>query len=216
MIKKIRFSDDCKDYDGCHEITKLCYEIINGFFNKPTIYHKRIGKSQKEIDEMLEDKETHHSFFIKDFVVSKKTGECDIILPIQTSEDCFDAVNGNMDVIYACIANLENALENIKEKKNESPVVVSDKFFSIEYDSEWEQTCTADVCYKKKCCLDKKASLKIIKKVSLVRSGGRDCNCTISIEHEFWVKKFLELLKNVSNKNKRKKLVHIFSSGIKV
>ena len=51
MVKKVRFSDDCKDYDGCHEITKLCYEIINGFFNKPTIYHKRIGKSQKEIDD---------------------------------------------------------------------------------------------------------------------------------------------------------------------
>lgn len=195
MVKGVRFSTDSKNYDGSCDMTKACYEVISGFFNKSTLYHKRIGKTQREIDEMLKDKkENIHSFYIKNFIKSKKTGECDIILPIKTSDDCFTAVNGDMNIINTCIENLESTIKNIKERKNEKEIKEDDMF--VELDDIWDKTCTADVCYNKKCCYDKKAKLKIKKNVALIRSGGRDCNCILPIESGFWVEKLLELLKN--------------------
>ena len=119
MNKRVHFSFDSKNYDGSCDMTKACYELVNGFFNKSTLFHKRIGKTQEEIDEMLKDKKDNHGFYVKQFVKATKTGECDIILPIRTSDDCFTAVNGNMDIIYACIENLESAIESVKKRKIE-------------------------------------------------------------------------------------------------
>jgi len=121
MNKKVHFSIDSKDFDGCRKTTEECYKLINAFFNKSTIYHKKIGKTQDEIDSMLETKGKfgNNSYYIKNFVKAMKTGECDILLPIKTSSDCFDAVNGDIEIINFCIENLKNALENFRLKKIE-------------------------------------------------------------------------------------------------
>ena len=50
MNKKVHFSIDSKDFDGCRKTTEECYKLINAFFNKSTIYHKKIGKTQDEMD----------------------------------------------------------------------------------------------------------------------------------------------------------------------
>lgn len=196
MNKRVHFSFDSKNYDGSCDMTKACYELVNGFFNKSTLFHKRIGKTQEEIDEMLKDKKDNHGFYVKQFVKATKTGECDIILPIRTSDDCFTAVNGNMDIIYACIENLESAIESVKKRKIEKEIEDDDLY--VETDPIWDKTCTADVCYNKRCCFDRKAKLKLKKNVSLIRSGGRDCNCVLPIELSCWIEKLLELLKDVS------------------
>ena len=195
MSKRVHFSIDSKNYDGSCDTTKACYEVINGFFSRSTLYHKRIGKTQEEINEILKDKtEELYGFYIKNFIKARNTGECDIILPIKSSEDCYTAVSGNIDIINACIENLESAIENIKEKKDE---IEYDENMFEEIDPVWDKTCTADVCYNRKCCLNKKAKMKLKKNVSLIRCGSRDCNSVLPVDQYFWVEKLLEILKNV-------------------
>lgn len=207
MSKNVQFSADSKDFDGSSEITKICYEVINAFFNTPTINHKRVGKTQFEIDKMLKNQPDvyNKSYCIKCFVISTKTGECDILLPIKTSEDCFMAVNGDMRVIFACIKNLHRSIENIKEKKLEKDLKhfansCDDKIFA--FDEEWDKNCKADICYTRNCCYDKKIASKLKYNVSLIRSGSRDYNCVVSIDYIVWVEKLLELLKDVFSNNK--------------
>jgi hypothetical protein len=198
MSKRVHFSIDSKDFDGCRKTTEECYKLINAFFNKSTIYHKKIGKTQDEIDSMLESKSEfgNNSYYIKNFIKAKKTGECDILLPIKTSSDCFDAVNGDMKIINYCIENLRNALENLRLKQIDKIMdgFELDKKRFLEKDDEWDKTCDSDICYNKKCCYEKKIQLNKRNTVSLIRSGGRDCNLTFPAEYSIWIEKFLNIL----------------------
>lgn len=198
MSKKVHFSIDSKDFDGCRKTTEECYKLINAFFNKSTIYHKKIGKTQDEIDSMLKTKSMfgNHSYYIKNFIKATKTGECDILLPIKTPSDCFDSVNGNVEIIHYCIENLKNALENFRRKKLDK---IKDEFEPyrnkiLEKDDEWDRTCNSDICYNRKCCYDKKIQLIKRNNVSLIRSGGRDCNLTFPLEYSIWIEKFINIL----------------------
>ena len=200
MNKKVHFSIDSKDFDGCRKTTEECYKLLNAFFNKSTIYHKKIGKTQDEIDSMLKTKIGHgnDSFYLKNFIKATKTGECDILLPIKTSADCFDAVNGNLEIINYCIDNLKNALENFRRKKieklKEDEFELLDKKRILETDDEWDKTCNSDICYNRKCCLDKKIQLNKRNNVSLIRSGGRDCNFAFPVEYSIWILKLINIL----------------------
>jgi len=202
MSKKVHFSIDSKDFDGCRKTTEECFKLINAFFNKSTIYHKKIGKTQDEIDSMLETKSKfkNDSYYIKHFIKAKNTGECDILLPIKTSSDCFDAVNGDIEIINFCIENLKNALENFRLKKIEQ---MKDEFDPdrkriLEKDDEWDKTCNSDICYNRKCCFDKKIRLNKRNNVSLIRSGGRDCNFSFPLEYSIWIEKLLNILQQAA------------------
>jgi hypothetical protein len=205
MSKRVQFSNDAKDYDGSSCATEECYKIVSAFFNKSTIYHKKIGKTQEEIDEALRNNVTFSpTYCVKQFVKAKKTGKCEILLPIQSTEDCINAAGGDMSVIYACIGHLNRALENIKEKRIEK----FRKFISeepitrkLEVDDEWDKTCTADVCYNRNCCYDKKMKMKLKDNVSVIRSGGRDCNCVAPLEYGVWIEKLLGILKAAVEKD---------------
>jgi hypothetical protein len=205
MSKRVQFSNDAKDYDGSSCATEECYKIVSAFFNKSTIYHKKIGKTQEEIDEALRNNVTFSpTYCVKQFVKAKKTGKCDILLPIQSADDCINAVGGDISIIYACIGHLNRALENIKEKRIEK----FRKFISeepitrkLEVDDEWDKTCTADVCYNRYCCYDKKMKMKLKENVSVIRSGGRDCNCVAPVEYGVWIEKLLGILKAAVEKN---------------
>lgn len=205
MSKRVQFSNDAKDYDGSSYVTEECYKIVSAFFNKSTIYHKKIGKTQEEIDEALRNNVTFSpTYCVKQFVKAKKTGKCDILLPIQSADDCINAVGGDISIIYACIGHLNRALENIKEKRIEK----FRKFISeepitrkLEVDDEWDKTCTADVCYNRYCCYDKKMKMKLKENVSVIRSGGRDCNCVAPVEYGVWIEKLLGILKAAVEKD---------------
>ena len=205
MSKKVQFSNDTKDYDGSSYVTEECYKIVNSFFNKSTIYHKKIGKTQEEIDEMLRNNVTFSpTYCIRQFVKSTKTGKCDILLPIQSADDCVNAVGGDISVIYACIGHLNRALENIKEKRIEKFKRNLEKPIhrKLEMDDEWDKTCTADVCYNRYCCYDKKMKMKLSDNIAIIRSGGRDCNCVAPVEYGFLIEKLLNILKSaVEEKN---------------
>lgn len=206
MSKRVQFSNDAKDYDGSSYVTEECYKIVSAFFTKSTIYHKKIGKTQEEIDEVLRNNYTFSpTYCVKQFVKAKKTGKCDILLPIQSAEDCINAVGGDISILYECIGHLNRALENIKEKKIEK----FRKFISEEpirrkleeVDGEWDKTCTADVCYNRNCCYDKKMKMKLKENVSVIRSGGRDCNCVAPVEYGVWIEKLLGILKAAVEKD---------------
>ena len=203
MSKRVQFSNDAKDYDGSSYVTEECYKIVNSFFNKSTIYHKKIGKTQEEIDEVLRNNVTFSpTYCVKQFVKTTKTGKCDILLPIQSAEDCINAAGGDISLIYACIGNLNRALENIKEKKIEKfrRTMEEPVRRKLEVDCEWDKTCTADVCYNRYCCYDKKMKMKLKENVSIIRSGGRDCNCVAPLEYGVWIEKLLGILKTVVEK----------------
>ena len=204
MSKKVHFSLDAKNHDGSSYMTEKCYKIINSFFNTSSIYHKKIGKTQEEIDEMLAKNLTiNPTYQIKQFVKSKKTGECDILLPIGSADDCINAVDGDMSVIYACIENLTRALENIKEKRIEKFKKNLEKveYRELEMDNEWDKSCTSDVCYNRRCCYDKKMKTKLKDNVAIIRAGGRDCNCVAPVEYGVWIEKLLGILKESVEKN---------------
>jgi hypothetical protein len=205
MSKRVQFSNDVKDYDGSSYVTEECYKIVSAFFTKSTIYHKKIGKTQEEIDEVLRNNVTFSpTYCIKQFVKSEKTGKCEILLPIQSADDCINAVGGDISVIYACIGHLNRALENIKEKKIEKFrkfIVEESSYRKLEVDDEWDKTCTADVCYNRNCCYDKKMKMKLKENVSVIRSGGRDCNCVAPLEFQVWLEKLLGILKEAIEKN---------------
>jgi len=65
----------------------------------------------------------------------------------------------------------------------------------LEEDDEWDKTCTADVCYNRNCCYDKKMKMKLKENVSIIRSGARDCNCIAPVEYGVWIEKLLGILK---------------------
>jgi len=202
MSKRVQFSNDAKDYDGSSCATEECYKIVSAFFNKSTIYHKKIGKTQEEIDEVLRNNVAFNpTYCVKQFVKSTKTGKCDILLPIQSVDDCINAVGGDISIIYDCIANLNRALENIKEKKIEKFISEEPIRRKLEVDDEWDKTCTADVCYNRYCCYDKKIKMNLKDKVSIIRSGGRDCNCVAPVEFQVWIEKLLGILKAAVEKD---------------
>jgi len=197
MSKKVQFSSDSKDYDGSSYITKECYKIVSAFFNCSAIYHQKIGKSQEEIDEILRNNFIFSpTYCVKQFVKVTKTGKCDILLPIKSADDCINAVDGDISIIYACIDHLSRALENIKEKRIEKFKADLEKpvYKKLEMDDEWDKSCTADVCYNRNCCYDKKMKMKLKENVSVIRSGGRDCNCVAPVEYGVWIEKLLGIL----------------------
>lgn len=205
MSKKVQFSNDSKDYDGSSYITEECYKIVSAFFTKSTIYHQKIGKTQEEIDEALRNNVTFSpTYCVKQFVKATKTGKCEILLPIQSADDCVNAVGGDISVIYACIGHLNRALENIKEKRIEKFKRILEKPVQrkLETDDEWDKTCTADVCYNRNCCYDKKMKMKLKENVSVIRSGGRDCNCVAPLEFQVWLEKLLGILKEALEKDR--------------
>jgi len=204
FTKKVRFSNDAKDYDGSSYITEECYKIVSAFFNKSTIYHEKIGKTQEEIDEELRNNVTYSpTYCVKQFVKAKKTGKCDILLPIKSADDCINAAGGDISIIYACIANLNRSLENIKEKKIEKFKTDLEKpvHRKLEMDPEWDKTCTADVCYNRNCCYDKKMKMTLKNNVSVIRAGSRDCNCVAPVEYGVWIEKLLGILKAAVEKD---------------
>jgi hypothetical protein len=204
MSKRVQFSNDAKDYDGSSYLTEECYKIVSAFFTKSTIYHKKIGKTQEEVDEVLRNNVTFSpTYCVKQFVKTTKTGNCEILLPIQSAEDCINAVDGDISIIYACIDHLNRAIENIKEKKIEKFKRAMEEPFrrKLEVDDEWDKTCTADVCYNRNCCYDKKMKMKLKENVSVIRSGGRDCNCVAPLEFQVWLEKLLGILKEAVEKN---------------
>ena len=72
----------------------------------------------------------------------------------------------------------------------------------LEMDDEWDKTCTADVCYNRYCCYDKKMKMKLSDNIAIIRSGGRDCNCVAPVEYGFLIEKLLNILKSaVEEKN---------------
>lgn len=202
--KKVKFSNDSKNHDGSSYITEECYKIVSAFFNKSTIYHKKIGKTQEEIDDVLRNNVTFSPYCVKQFVKAKKTGKCDILLPIQSADDCVNAVGGDISVIYECIGHLNRSLENIKEKRIEKFRRAMEEPIRRkleEVDGEWDKTCTADVCYNRNCCYDKKMKMKLKDNVSIIRSGGRDCNCVAPLEYGVWIEKLLGILKAAVEKD---------------
>ena len=123
------------------------------------------------------------------------------LLPIKNVSDCLKVTDNNLDIIKNVLENVRKTLQNIKEFKEEEYETNDEMKDMISHDDEWEKSCEAPICLKKKCCLEKK--IKILtkkKKVSLIRNGSRDYNFALEIKHEKNIKYLMSILIDAKNK----------------
>ncbi len=204
-MSRVKFSLSSKNHDGSLPITDSVYSLFGSFYGIREKNVKKIGMRQEEIDKCIDLYLCHKkttdglSVFLRSIIKSKKISS-DIIYPLSTVREVakYDSI-----IIETAINNLYSALENAIDLMKE-PEEMNFQLKYREKDEEWEKTCYEPVCYDRRCCLDKKAEKKRIRKTSLIRTGSRDCSLMLSACNTDHIRKLIILLemgmKEISDK----------------
>ena len=204
MPSRVKFADNTKNFDGSNPDTVEIYKIIAGLFNVSNFNVKKIGIKQEEVDKLIAKNQIH----MMRILASKSTtivGK-DFLKRIRTVSDCLEVCK-DKKILNTCINILKLTIEKILEKretKSESPSP-SESDTENDDDEElylrmiWERKCEANNCYKRLCCLSKKAqSRQIQKKANIISCGSRDYGIGIGI-HEYYVTYLENTIKIIEN-----------------
>lgn len=224
-MTRVAFSENSKKHDGSSEEIYHQYCLIGSFFGlKEIAKSKKLGITDDELNSIVKQYEEEaksfepiFSNYLKYQIRLKQSqnnshSESIKLLPIKNVSDCLEVTDNNLDIIKNVLENLKKTLQNIKEFKDEEYETNDEMKDIISHDEEWDKSCEAPICLKKKCCLEKK--IKILtkkKKVSLIRNGSRDYNFALEIKHEKNIKYLMSILidakKKIENEMLEKKWV---------
>ena len=204
MEKKVSFSKDTKEYDGCSSNILEIYKIISGYFNIPFINVKKIGVLQETLDNLSIK---NYRSMILTIRIRTKILEKEPILPIKSYEDCI-SICKNTKILYDCLHNLNNAVDALNTKighENQPQIDMEEDEYIIQTTNDiddeekilrlkWEKKCDELYCTKRFCCLDKKIKLKKRNSTSLIRKGSREYSLVIDNNNIESVKKLINIV----------------------
>jgi len=213
-MTRVVFAENAKKYDGSSEEVYKQYCIIGSFFGLDEIQkNNKLGITCDELDAVLKEYEEAKLFepifsnYLKYKIRLKQNqnknsnSESIKLPPIKNALDCLEVTNNNLDIIKNVLENVRKTLQNISELKDEKHETNDEIKDISSYDEEWEKSCEAPICLKKKCCLEKKIKILTKKKrVSLIRNGSRDYNFVLEIKHEKNIKYLMSILNDAKNK----------------
>jgi hypothetical protein len=205
-MKKVRFSENTKIFDGSSEYIYENYKILAPMFGKKILNIKKNGISESQIYDLkmkynkiqrkiypkiLEPFSVYIKQLIKENVCNKESFEN--LDEIYTVQDCLKYCK-SIDHIDSIIFELEEAISNIIYIRDEE---INNK---KEINDDVKNICEKEGCdssFCEECEFLKRIYLKKkMRKVSLIRKGSRDYSLVVPVNFEIYIRSALDMLKD--------------------